>query len=266
MTTAVVKREVVDAVRMPKPVNGAAELIVREIGRTFAALPPGVDQEQFAHACVIAANEIERDCFAPSVLAAALNCAKLGLMPGKALGLAYFVPFKNKAAQRTDCQLIPGYRGLIDLAYSNGFLRSIHTDWVLQGEEFEQWNDERGPHFRHPKAFDREPTRQNIVAAYAWGDLMTGGSWFKLATKRDIESVYNEDSPAWRYSYPEMAAKTPIRRAAKQWKLTPRMALAVHLDEQAERGEPQAPTDGLVEAVNAPAFSLYAIGGEGGDE
>lgn len=230
---------VLSAERLPKPANAAAETLVKGIMRVLPALPTQADQNQFAHACVMAANELEKECTPISVLFAALNTAKIGLMPGKTNGLAYFVPFWNKEKRCHEAQLIVGYRGYLDLAYGNSFLKDIDPQVVCEGEKFEQWSDEDGFHFRHDRPMEREPSRDNIVGAYCVARLNTGGKTFRWVSKKDIEACYNDQSPAWKYRYSEMALKCPIRRAAKHWKLTPQMALAVRLDEDAELGRPQ---------------------------
>ena len=58
------------------------------------------------------------NCNQESFFGAVLQCAQLGLEPGSALGHCYLVPFGNGKAKdgRPNCQLIIGYRGMIDLA------------------------------------------------------------------------------------------------------------------------------------------------------
>ena len=51
----------------------------------------------------------------------------------------------------------------------------------------------------------------------------------KVDTKRNV----------WKSNYLAMVLKTPIRRAAKRWRITRQMAYAIDLDERAEREEQQ---------------------------
>src|SRR3990167_3092840 len=121
------------ALILPDARNEEAAAIAKVVDRVMTILPAGVDRQQFATALVVAGNELSQRCSPKSVLMAAFNAARLGLMPGGALGLCYFVPFKG------ECTLIPGFRGFIDLAYSNDFLRSLSTEVILGGEKFRHW-------------------------------------------------------------------------------------------------------------------------------
>ena len=55
-------------------------------------------------------------CTQASVLQAVMTSCALGLEPDGVSGQAYLVPYKDV------CTLIPGYRGLIDLAVRRGFV------------------------------------------------------------------------------------------------------------------------------------------------
>ena len=50
-----------------------------------------------------------------------MRCAQLGLEPGSGMGQAYLIPFKD------ECQFIIGYRGLLNLVYRSGHLRSLNV-------------------------------------------------------------------------------------------------------------------------------------------
>lgn len=239
MTHAVVRR-------LPRAQNSATEQIVKHIEPMITGLPNVVaDREQFAYALCVAMNEADADgCTAMSVLRAASNVARIGLMPGSVLGLAYFVPYtinKGNKNQRREIQLIIGYRGFCELAYRNNFLRSIHTDCVLRGEEIAQWADESGPHFRHSIPGQREWKYDNLTHAYCQATLNTGGVTFRIMNRAQIDKI-KQGGKAWKdpQDAMEMAMKTPLRRLAKQWRLSPEMSLAVRLDEAAELGESQA--------------------------
>lgn len=51
-------------------------------------------------------------CTPMSIMQAVQACSQLGLAPGP-LGHAYFVPYDNRKAGITECQLIVGYTGLM---------------------------------------------------------------------------------------------------------------------------------------------------------
>lgn len=228
------------AVRLPKPTTEAAKHVVDHITRFSAALPSFIDPEQFAYATVVAANEIEKECTPVSVLSSAHNCAKMGLMPGKALGLAYFVPFWNKNIGANECQLIPGYRGYLDLAYQNNFLKDVYTEVIREGEEFRHWVDSNGVQINHEIPLTRIKGHETITGAYGICRLTNGGLTIKVMSRGEIDAAIPDNvSDAWKFHFPSQAMKTVLRRMAKQWRLTSQMALAVHLDEQVELGKPQ---------------------------
>lgn len=217
---------------LPKARTEAAKGVIANIERFRQPLSSLVDHEQFLHALVVAANEVDRECSAVSVLEAAYNSCRVGLPPGKAQGLAYFIVYKGV------CTFVPGYRGFITLAYQNNFLKQLHSEVILKGEDFKQWTDDDGPHVQHTIPIDREVTPANIVGAYTVYRNRNGGRGVCVMNRKQIDKV-KKDTPPWRDNFDEMAMKTTIRRAAKRMQLTPQMALAVQLDEQADRDERQ---------------------------
>ena len=79
-----------------------------------------------------------RRCNPASFFGAVLQCAQLGLEPGSALGHCYLLPYGNGKARdgRPNCQLIIGYRGMIDLARRSGQIVSIHAYCVHKKDDF----------------------------------------------------------------------------------------------------------------------------------
>lgn len=232
------------ALIIPTTRNTSAEKLAEKIDPILTCLPSAVDRQQFVTAVIVAANELNKPCQPASVLRAAFNCAQLGLLPGAGLGLAYFIPYKGV------CTLVIGYRGFIDLSFSNDFLRDIHADVILRGEEFRQWTDSDGPHIQHEIPLDRELSRENVVGAYSVYHTQRGGAGVVVVPRKELDAVDRSGDPksnVWKTRYCEMAKKTPIRRAAKFWKITPRMALAISLDETQERGEPQEMIESLTD-------------------
>lgn len=228
------------ALIIPTTRNDSAATLAQKIDPILSCLPSAIDRQQFATAVIVAANELSRPCKPASVLRAGFNCARLGLLPGTALGLAYFIPYKGV------CTLVVGYRGFIDLSFSNDFLRDVHADVILRGEEFRQWADSDGPHIQHEIPLDRELARKNVVGSYCVYHTQRGGSGVVVVPATELKVVDTGEN-VWATRYCEMAKKTGIRRAAKFWKITPRMALAISLDETQERGEPQDMIEALTD-------------------
>lgn len=224
---------------LPDPKNDGAALIANCVDRITPRLPPGVDPTNFVMACMAEANALTRPCTAKSVATAAFNSAVVGLIPGSALGHAYFVPYGK------ECTLVIGYRGFLDLAFASGFLVSVHAEVVLNGEQFRHWNNADGPQVEHEIPLERDVQRQNVAAAYCTYRTRGGGHGVVVVSRGELNKV-DSGKNVWKSDYVSMAKKTAIRRAAKEWQLTSRLARAVELDEQAERGATQATDEPLV--------------------
>lgn len=134
---------------------------------------------------------------------------------------AHLIPFENRKRGVTECQLILDYKGLIELAYRSGFVRSIHADVVYAGDLFEF---SLGKVTKHtPWGFrldDGKPDdRGNVIAAYALVELKDGASHHEVMTYEEIEGIRQRSragkSGPWVTDWSEMAKKTAFRRASK---------------------------------------------------
>ena len=154
-------------------------------------------------------------CSKLSVLTAVMKAAELGLDCSGTLGSAYLVPYKS------DCQLVIGYRGMIDLARRSGQVRSIEARVAYEGEEF---TVELGtePRIVHRPNVDDKPGAFRL--AYAVAKLAGGGTQFEVMNKVQVDAIRQaspgRDKDPWRLHYGEMARKTVIRRLCKFLPLT----------------------------------------------
>lgn len=236
---------------IPKAQNEYATKVADRIDDILTIASPDVAgsfdrRQQMATALVVAANELKKDsCYPSSVLMAAFHATYVGLTPGSALGLAYFIPRKRKREDRlARCQLEIGYKGFLDLAFGNQFLERCHAEVVLDGEEFKYWVDADGPQILHdiPNPLERPikntHIRKHVRGAYCIYHPRSGGRGIRWLTRDQLDEV-DTKSNVWASNYFEMCRKSAIRRAAKDWKLTQQMANAITLDEQAERDDDQ---------------------------
>jgi recombination protein RecT len=179
-----------------------------------AALPKGLSPERMTRVVLTAINKTPKllDCSKESIWESVLNCAALGLFPD-ALGRAYLVPYKGK------CQLIIGYKGLIDLAYRSERIASINLVIVREGDEFERLPMESPP-IRHKiiEAADggfRKATHFYSVV-YLKGCAMPS---IDVMTLREVNEIrarsMSANSGPWVTDFEEMAKKTVFRRHAK---------------------------------------------------
>jgi phage RecT family recombinase len=229
--------QAVEVRKLPPPTNSGAELVGQQIDRLIGGVPNYVPRDEMAYALMVAANESElAKCSAPSVLIAAHNCARIGLMPGRIYGYAFFVPLeKRRGSGDFRAELWIGYPGYIELSSRNGYLASVECDCVFEGEEFRVWTDEKGKHMIHEPDLGRDVYRDRITQAYCVAQLRSGGSTIEVCTRSQIDNA-KRSTPGWKQNEYEMARKTPIRRAAKRWPKTREMALALTVDDNLEMG------------------------------
>jgi len=209
-------------------------MIVKGTEAIRSRLPAGMNVENFMSAVVMEANKLPPNVAPRSVADSAMNCAILGLIPGSALGHAYFVAYGK---DNPVCQLIVGYRGFLELAYNSRFLKSVYAEVVLAGEDFRQYATISGPQIEHEIPLDRAMIQENVVASYCVWEARGGGRGLSVVPKSELLRIPQRN--VWLSEFSEMSKKTAIRLSSKVWKLSQTLAMAVELDEQAERGDPQ---------------------------
>ena len=185
-----------------------------------------------------------QECDPLSFLGSLIQCASLGLEPNTVLGHAYLIPFKNTRKRITECELIIGYKGFIDLALRSGHVVSIHADVVYSDDDL--WSYEYGSdmHLRHkPGARAGNPTY-----AYCFAKLRDGQAFIVLPWKRVLG--IREQSSGWRYAvkagkekeHPwhvhldRMAMKSAVRALANQGELPVSTELADALERDGGMG------------------------------
>ena len=223
--------------------------------------------ERFARICLTAVRKNQKliKCTQESFAAALMTCAQLNLEPNTPQGLAYLIPYGN------ECQFQIGYKGLLQLVYRSGIIASFNADVVYRAEvENGLFEYRKGitPTITHKVDLLHPEDREGeLIAAYAACTLKGGGEGLlRLVDRKDIEraqktsaslaayKMYGKDSP-WISSPEAMWMKTAIKRLVSWLPQTEMLAMAVDLDDKAERGEPQlslpelTPTAGLNAAL-----------------
>lgn len=168
------------------------------------------------------------ECSPPSLIGAMMLAGQLGLEPGP-LGHVYLVPFKGEVT------FVLGYRGIIDLGYRSGLMKSISAVTVREGDDFSYRHGTR-PVLDHVPA--GSPEGRDPVAYYSVAQLKTGGSPFVVLYPEDVEATKAKApgsghplSP-WNTHYDAMARKTAVRRLAPMLPQSPVFAQAVATDGQ----------------------------------
>lgn len=175
-----------------------------------------------------------KKCSFDSILRCTVQAAELGLEPGSAIGDAYLVPYKE------ECQLIPGYRGLIKLAYRSGHVSSVMASPVYQGDTFE-FEMGLNPKLRHVPNLEGERDPKMITYFYCVVHLTDGGYLYDVMTKGDVDRIRAKskagNSGPWVEHYAEMGRKTVVRRCLKYAPMSVEIQKAIALDHAADTGE-----------------------------
>lgn len=186
---------------------------------------------------------------------AVYDAVRLGLEVGGPLGQCYLIPYKH------DVTLVPGYKGLKELAYRSRRVQLIDSDAVYEDDYFEvQLGSEcrlvHRPNLEHDASGD-------LKAVWALAKLTNGQTVVRVMSKRQVDAhrakfVKNNrtyDNP-WQTAYAQMAQKTVLLRLYKLLPLPTRMQSLVQAGEYAEAGVARGP---LRSGDKAPAADLDAV-------
>jgi recombination protein RecT len=196
------------------------------------ALPKHMNADRLPR---IALTEIRKNqklaqCSMESFASSVMTASQLGLEIGSAFGQSYLVPYGK------DCQLIIGYRGMIQLAHRSGQIKNIHADIVHENEFFDY---EHGVEmvFRHRP--NKTKDRGMITHAYAYAHLINGGFEFVVLEKEDVDKIKasSKSQNIWNQHYEEMAKKTALRRLFKILPVSAEIVQAISLEDARETGD-----------------------------
>jgi recombination protein RecT len=234
-----------------KRVNDLAAYLEARKSKLAEVLPRTLTPERLVKIAIqaVAKTPDLLKCDPGSIYLAVHHAAQLGLEPGGPLGGAYLVPYK------ATCQLIVGYRGLIDLARRSGQILSIEARVVRDGDTFTL---EYGlsPVLTH-KPNLKATTPGELQFVYAVACLRDGGKQCEVMTRAEVDAIRNRSkaskSGPWVTDYEEMARKTVVRRLCKYLPLTVELARAFDADSDGDT-EAIDVTPVEVQAAEAPAL------------
>jgi len=199
------------------------------------------DLLSFEKECIFASQQIVKNDFtfkiaqanSKSLESAILNIAAIGISLNPASQHAYLVPRSGAIC------LDISYQGLKKIATDSGAIEWAKVELVYDNDEF-KWNGptESPSHSADPFSEDRG----KLKGGYCIAKLPCGGAMIEVMSIDEINKV-RETSKAkngpWVNWFDEMAKKTIIKRAFKQWPQTPnckrdRLDKAVEVSHQAE--------------------------------
>lgn len=202
---------------------------------------------------IINENELLATCNLNTLFGAMVQLTQIGLEPNTPLGQAYIIPFKNKQKNRTDAQIIIGYKGLIDLARRSGNIVNISAHEVCENDyfEFAYGLDEKLEH--KPVLTNRGP----IIAFYAVAKLDGGGFAFEVMSDEQVNVIRDQSAnyrfakdkskTIWGEYYAEMGRKTVLRKLFKYLPMSAELAKATELDEAYEADRQDLDLDNIID-------------------
>jgi recombination protein RecT len=227
------------------PVAVFRSFLERQKTQIAAALPSHIPPERMIRlACTeFAKNPLLQKCTSVSVFGSIIQAAQLGLEIG-VIGQAYLVPYRNNKTNQHECQLIPGYKGLIALARRSGEVTSIETAIVYANDKFDLVLG-IDTTLMHKPELDGERGAPRLV--YGVAKFKDGGHHFEWMAISEVNKIRArskaKDSGPWVTDFDQMARKTLIRRMANYLPMSIEMAAAVTLSDAADKGE-RASMDG----------------------
>jgi recombination protein RecT len=234
-------------------------------GEIARALPKHINPDRMARIALTAFRMTPKlgECDPRSVFAAVIQSSQLGLEVGL-MGEAHLVPFGNQ------CQLIPGYTGLMKLARNSGLVVDIYAESVRINDKFTlklgmERDMQHEPLTAQGGFSASDEERGEIVGFYAVGVLKDGSRTFIAMSRKEVEKIrdgskgyqaakkYKKESP-WDTDFCAMGLKTAIRRLCKWLPKSPELATALALDENA--GQQNLNVDDAINGTFSPVVDV----------
>ena len=238
------------------------------------ALPRMIEPDQFIR---IALTTVKQDEYLMeadplSFITAVFEAAQAGLIIDGTLGHAYLVSFWSNKRNCRLVQLIPGYKGLMELARRSGEIAKIEARVVRAGDSFRY---SYGIHqkLEHTPSDDEDRLeRWTHVYAIAWFkdsaippqfEVMTHKA--VMAIKKRSASVAKGRSSPWDTDEIPMAQKTVIRRLMRLLPLSVMDQRIVEKDEAFDAGVREAEFDMRTPASSVDELSAPRDGAPGAE-
>jgi recombination protein RecT len=265
MSTAIVPQQQRQPAAAAQQGGGLAtlqDLLMRHKDQIAMALPKHMTPERMIRVAMSAYGTTPglAKCTPISVAACVVQSSILGLEPSSVLGESYLVPFWNGKTKQKECQLIPGYMGLLKLARQSGEVSMIDAQIVFANDQFEF---HKGSEIWWRHKWERTGERGEPEGVWAGYVLKDGSRNFEYWTLEQIErhrdryskGAYDSDGKltgAWKDSPEWMWKKTVLRQLIKLMPKSIELAAALSLDDRADAGVGQAFTDAVPVALLPP--------------
>ncbi len=225
------------AAMTPKATMAGFEKFLRhQIPFLNALAPEGFSAERLAKMvyAAVARTPNLQNCTIESIFRAVAQSCELGLALGSSIGEGYLVPYGQV------CTFIPGYRGLVALAFRSGHVKSIRSKVVYTGDSF-VYKDGLTITLEHEPNFEASRDPKYVTHAYTVVSLKDGGVICDVMTRSEIDAIRGRSkaggSGPWVSDFSEMAKKTVTRRCLKYAPMSTAMSKALAADEAADTGD-----------------------------
>ena len=160
----------------------------------------------------VSANDSLKQCTPQSIMKAAADAANLSLDVDPRIGEAYLVPYGDTAT------LIPGWRGLRNMAYHTGKVLYLNTNALYEGQE---WVENQLTGIAH---IEGTPTSRNAIGYFAYLETKDHRIHTEYMTVEEIHQHkekyakgYTRNKSAWKTEFEKMAKKTVLRQLLYLW-------------------------------------------------
>jgi len=232
------------------PISNIKSLLEKNKSQIANALPAHLNADRMIRlACTeFSKNPSLLSCDQKSLFGAIIQSAQLGLEIG-VLGQSYILPFKNGKTGKMECQFIPGYKGLINLARRSGEITSIETHIVYENDEFNMTLGIDTSIIHKPFL---EGDRGKPIIVYGVAKFKDGGYQFEWMTINEVNKIRARSKSAsssyspWNTDYEQMVRKTLIRRMSNYLPMSIEFQNAVQILDATEQGKNAIIEDGIV--------------------
>lgn len=209
------------------------------------ALPKHLTPDRMIRVALTAMTRTPKlqECDQASFFQALFQCSQWGLEPDGRR--AHLIPFENKRRGVVECQLIIDYKGLAELAYRSGIVKSINAAEVREGDIFDF---DCGRVVRHvPHFLRRDPGKPassgEVYAYYASAEMSNGAVATQVMSMEEVNAIRDKSqgyssfkkgyakSSIWVDHPHEMGKKTVFKRLSKWLPLSADFRSAVEHDD-----------------------------------
>lgn len=243
-TGQIVRQNGASGAGAPAEGGGLVALIGSLKSEIARALPRHLNADRMARITLTALRTTPKLalCTPASFAGCVMSLAQLGLEPNTPLGHAYLIPRDNRKSGTTECTMLIGYQGMIELSRRSGMIDDIYAEVARDVDKF-VWQLGTDPRIVHEPA-SQGRSKATVTHAYAVA-FVRGASRpaFKVLDVDDIaarrarsQGASSNYSP-WATDYAAMAQKSAVRAL---WKFLPKsaeMARAEAIDDAVEDGK-----------------------------